>query len=809
MIDTDEVRIKMWKRIGILIFFVMILAAVPETAANPALDVRISETALALSAGSPATVQVTYENVGDTVLHVYLVAYDEGSNPQSPRPILVYQGQPFTTAINTGVIFGELDLPVGDFITIDLAFQVSDAVAQGNYAIRIAGYQEKVDDTYIGYGEDALVLTVSPPALSTPALVSPKNDSQITGAPVLQWSLVSGAQGYGYELSLSPDVDENGRFLTGMCSGSTTSLSIGITCNLQKNTWIYWHVWAYADEKVSAVSALFRFMITDQNMAPVILSAAVSPQSGDSDTVFTFTAKYQDQDNNPGIVRVYIDGVAFDMVPRDPTDTVYTDGCVYQHETTLSEGTHSFYIICEDGKGGSRRYPESGTIQGPVVSGGVALSPPILVNPQNEASIDSTPILTWSVVSGAEGYAWEMSLSSDVDQNGRFLSIVCSGSTTLPSASVTCDLQKNVWVYWHVWAYAEEEVGPISNVSSFKIVELLSSPVLSSPPINAVDVELRPIFTWSAVEKASSYTIQVATDLSFQTVIIDETVSATSYAPSFDLQERTMYYWRVRTQTDGQTSEWASGYFTTGSGLPGSGVLQAPILSYPGNNGKDVELRPIFSWDMVEGAGAYVIQVSTSAAFAHFAINEKVTASSYMTSFDLEPETLYFWRVRAENEEGPGPWSQSWSFETTVVEKDVLEPPIVATPDGEEGEGGIRLSWNAVSDADLYEIQVSKTKTFPGTSLEKINSVTTLEVTTTSAEVKLAAGTYYWRVRAKNEEDTSDWSKGDHWFTIAELNTLKNVVFNPLVQGMVVISAAISILYVVFPLFRKNKKKRE
>lgn len=809
MTGTDEVRKKMWKRIGILIFFIMILAAVPETAANPALDVRISETALLVAAGSPATVQVTYENVGDTALHVYLVVYDEGSNPQSPRPILVYKKQSFTTAINTGVIFGELDLPVGDFITVDLAFQVSDAVAQGNYALRIAGYQEKVGDTYIGYGEDALILTVGPPVLSTPALVSPKNDSRITGLPVLQWSLVSGAKGYGYELSLSPDVDEMGRFLAGMCSGSSTSLSIGITCNLQKNTWIYWHVWAYADEKVSAVSALFRFMITDQNTAPVILSAAVSPQTGDSDTVFTFTATYQDQDNNLGILHVYVDGVAFDMVPRDPTDIVYTDGCVYQHKTTLSEGTHNYYIICEDGKGGSKRYPESGSITGPVVSGGAALSSPILVNPQNEASVDSSPVLTWSVVSGAEGYAWEMSLSSDVDQNGRFLSTVCSGTTTLPSANVTCDLQKNVWLYWHVWAYAGEKVGPISNVFSFKIVELLSSPVLNSPPINAVDVEVRPTFTWSAVEKASFYTIQVASDLSFQVVIIDETVSATSYVPSFDLQEKTRYYWRVRTRSDGQTSEWASGYFTTGSKMPGSGELQAPVLSYPGNNGKDVELRPIFSWNMVGGAGAYVIQVSTNASFAHFAINEKVTASSYMTSFDLEPETLYFWRVRAENEEGPGTWSQSWSFETTVVEKAVLVPPIVATPDGEEGEGGIRLSWNAVSDADLYEIQVSKTKTFPGTSLEKINSVTTLEVTTTSAEVKLAAGTYYWRVRAKNEKGTSDWSKGDHWFTIAELNILKNVVFNPLVQGMVVISAAISILYVVIPLFRKSRKRRE
>ena len=792
----------MWKRTGIFIFLLLTLTAVPETAASPALDVRMSENPVAVAAGSPVTIQVTYENVGDSDLHIYLVIFDEGSNAQSPRPVLVYGGQPFTTAINTGVIFGEMNLSVGKFETVNITFQVSDTVTQGDYSMRMAGYQERVGDTYIGYGEEEFVIQVGPPMLSAPGLISPQNEAQVTGTPVLQWSPVSGAEGYAYELSMSPDIDENGHFLAGVCSGSTTNLSIGVTCSLQKNTWIYWHVWSYAGEETSPVSSVFRFMITDLNTAPVVLDASVSPQTGDSDTVFTFVVKYQDQDNDPGIVHIYIDGIEFEMVPRDPTDTVYTDGFTYQHETTLSEGVHNYYVICEDGRGGTRRYPESGTVTGPVVSDGAVLTQPILVNPQNEASIDSVPVLTWSVVSDAEGYAWEMSLSPDVDQNGRFLSIVCSGSSTAPSAAVACDLQKNTWIYWHVWAYAGEEIGPISTVSRFKIVELLPAPVLNSPAINAVEVELRPTFSWSAVERASSYTIQVATDLSFQRIISDETVSATSYVSSFDLQETTTYYWRVRAHSDGQVSEWASGYFTTRSV---SGLLHPPSLSYPSNNVKDVELRPIFSWNVVEGAGAYVIQVSTSSSFSYFAINEKVTASSYMTSFDLEPETMYFWRVRAENEDGPGDWSSYWSFETTGVEKDVLESPIVATPDGEEGEGGIRLSWNAVGDADLYEIQVSKTKTFPESSLEKINSVTTLEVTTTSTEVKLAAGTYFWRVRAKNDEGSSEWSKGDHWFVIAQMNTLKTVVFDPLVQGMVVISAALSIIYVLVPFFRKKK----
>ncbi|MBU7013601.1 MAG: hypothetical protein HXS52_02690 [Theionarchaea archaeon] len=792
----------MWKRTSIFMFLLLILTAVPDTAASPALDVRMSENVVAVAAGSPGTVQVTYENVGDSPLHIYLVIIDDGSNAQSPRPVLVYDGQPFTTAVNTGIIFGEMDLPVGEFETMDITFRVSDTVTQGDYAFRMAGYQEKVGDTYIGYGEESFVVNVGSPTLSAPALISPQNEAQVTGTPVLQWSGVPGAEGYAYELSMSPDVDENGHFLAGVCSGSTTSVSIGVTCTLQKNTWIYWHVWAYAGEKTSPVSAVFRFMITDANTAPVILSATVTPQTGDSDTVFTFTVKYQDQDNDSGIVHVYIDGIEFDMVPRDPTDTVYTDDCTYQHETVLPEGVHNYFVVCEDGRGGTSRYPESGTVSGPVVSNGAALTPPILVNPQNDASIDAVPVLTWSVVSDAEGYAWEMSLGSDVDQNGRFLSIVCSGTSTTPSAAVSCDLQKNTWIYWHVWAYAGEEIGPISSVSRFEIVELLPTPVLNSPAINAVDVELRPTFSWSAVEKASSYTVQLATDFSFLRIIIDETVSATSYVPSFDLQPSTTYYWRVRTRSDGQTSEWASGYFTTRSV---SGLMQPPILSYPSNNTKDVELRPIFSWSVMEGAGAYVIQVSTSSSFSHFAINEKVTASSYMTSFDLEPETQYFWRVRAENEEGPSDWSPYWSFETTVVEKNVLEPPIVATPDGEEGEGGIRLSWNAVDDADLYEIQVNKTKAFPESSLEKMSSVTTMEVTTTSAEVKLAAGIYYWRVRARNEDGSSDWSKGDHWFVIAEMNTLKNVVFDPLVQGMVVISAALSIIYVLVPFFRKKK----
>lgn len=65
------------------------------------------------------------------------------------------------------------------------------------------------------------------------------------------------------------------------------------------------------------------------------------------------------------------------------------------------------------------------------------------------------------------------------------------------------------------------------------------------PANAAVEQSLRPSFSWSPFAGASGYRIQVATDAAFTNVVIDETVSGTTFTPATGLGTTTTYFWRV------------------------------------------------------------------------------------------------------------------------------------------------------------------------------------------------------------------------------------------------------------------------
>jgi hypothetical protein len=102
------------------------------------------------------------------------------------------------------------------------------------------------------------------------------------------------------------------------------------------------------------------------NNDPILTECIVEPPSGTASTEFYYSAHYFDEDGDaPSLIQVTIDGTAYAMVLSDggtPHDGEYTHGPVY-----LLEGSHAYYIYCEDGNGGSARCPGTGAYEGPEV----------------------------------------------------------------------------------------------------------------------------------------------------------------------------------------------------------------------------------------------------------------------------------------------------------------------------------------------------------------------------------------------------------------------------------------------------------
>jgi hypothetical protein len=162
-----------------------------------------------------------------------------------------------------------------------------------------------------------------------------------------------------------------------------------------------------------------------------------------------------------------------------------------------------------------------------------------------------------------------------------------------------------------------------------------------------------------------------------------------------------------------------------------------------------------FAWSKVTAATNYQIQVSASASFSTFVLNDSTPESILKTtSLPLSAGVAYYWHVRALVGGTWGPWSVTWRFgtsastptsppETTVT---ALSAPTLTTPTANSTVtyGTNLFQWNTVEGATGYWLQIAKDSTF----LTKVADTLTSD---TTRQVVLEAGTtYYWRVRATN-----------------------------------------------------------
>ena len=129
------------------------------------------------------------------------------------------------------------------------------------------------------------------------------------------------------------------------------------------------------------------------------------------------------------------------------------------------------------------------------------------------------------------------------------------------------------------------------------------SVALASPENGGTVSSLTPILAWTSSGGATSYRLQVANDVNFSNLIIDEgNLGGLSYSiSSGKLNEGKSYYWRVNASKGSQTSSWSSYWVfqTTGAtdtivvsatlnGSPWSGVINYTLTGPKAESGSSV-----------------------------------------------------------------------------------------------------------------------------------------------------------------------------------------------------------------------------
>jgi Tol biopolymer transport system component len=95
----------------------------------------------------------------------------------------------------------------------------------------------------------------------------------------------------------------------------------------------------------------------------------------------------------------------------------------------------------------------------------------------------------------------------------------------------------------------------------------------------------------------------------------------------------------------------------------------APVLSQPVNESTISSLTVKFEWSPSAAASSYGLQVATDSAFSNLLLDKPgITNSNFELTSGLNWKTAYYWRVNAESAGGTSPWSESWKFNTPVLE---------------------------------------------------------------------------------------------------------------------------------------------
>ena len=93
--------------------------------------------------------------------------------------------------------------------------------------------------------------------------------------------------------------------------------------------------------------------------------------------------------------------------------------------------------------------------------------------------------------------------------------------------------------------------------------------------------------------------------------------------------------------------------------------LSKPKLLSPKNRGTNISTSPTLTWSAVNGASTYEVQVATDSGFTNIVASPTgLTDTQWAVTPSLTGGTTFFWRVRAVNLCGPGPFSATSSFKT-------------------------------------------------------------------------------------------------------------------------------------------------
>ncbi len=366
-----------------------------------------------------------------------------------------------------------------------------------------------------------------------------------------------------------------------------------------------------------------------------------------------------------------------------------------------------------------------------------------------------------NTVSGSESYDYQLDTIASFDSPD----LKEYTHTDTYGGKTVSDLRYGQKYFWRVRGRNDADTSEWTETWTF--TTKIYGATQSSPANGNENIALNTTLWINTVSGSENYDYQIDTSLNFNSALLIEYTHTDSYSGYNVSLTRygQRYYWRVRGRNDSDTSIWSDIWnFKTDYEL-----TDAPILISPGNGSTDISYTSIsLDWNSVSGADLYTYRVSTDSDFSNI-VKSGTTSLTDFTVTDLYPYTVYYWQIKAENNNGYSPWSEVWSFTT---ESAVLTAPVLISPENNAtgiNYTSVNFSWESVFGADNYNFEISQDDTFTTGVSDFISSDTSRVLSGLNSGTK-----YYWRISATDGITTSAWS--DIWnFTTSNPLDIENI----------------------------------
>lgn len=287
-----------------------------------------------------------------------------------------------------------------------------------------------------------------------------------------------------------------------------------------------------------------------------------------------------------------------------------------------------------------------------------------------------------------------------------------------------------------------------------------------------------PSFSWSAVSGATTYRLQVDSEISFNTpIVLNITTPNTSYTPASTsyLFADGEWYWRVRVEAPAPIGEWSEIMLFTKSWATDE---NRPTLLSPVTDAVLAFFNsPDFSWTPVIGAAKYRFQIATNDTFTSLIVNVDTLTTTTQPNNKFVYGS-YYWRViPMDTADHLGTSSDVRSFTmaygTETMDFDLV-PTLLEPANGSFPTFTPTFHWTAVEGAEFYHLQYSTNCDFTS----DIINVTTRQTYYSPTVTFPNDIQYCWRVRVESGPAVGDWSETWHflkqWYLQPDLLTPTN-----------------------------------